>query len=186
MLRLLYPKTFPNAVLTPEAAYGTDNISSVVVIAGGSGYTAPTITAIDPVGTGSGATFSATLSGGVITGISVLTEGQNYAGGTYLQITDSTGSGAVGAPQITNIVTFRTSASVFSSGNVGDVIKIGNNNASLLPSTGIAASGGGKAVITSYISGTEVEADIVEPITNTLLNNPISIYQCQLIRVNGQ
>ena len=169
---LSYPRTYPNATLTPAAAVGTNNISSANVIIGGSGYTAPVVTAIDPTGQGTGATFSATLSSGVITAITVLTQGQNYrAGGVTLQITDTTGSGAVAQAIVTNNVDFFASSSVFSAGNVGNVIRIGNSTFSDV-NTGVALSGSGKAIITSYISGTHVVANIVEPITAVVPNNP--------------
>lgn len=164
--------TFPNAVLTPAAAEGTNNISAVNLIAGGSGYTAPVVSVNDPLGVGSGATFSVTVSGGVITAISVLTEGINYTKGSTLTIADSTGTGAVAQPIITDNVVFNTNLPVFSAGNVGDVIRVNNNNSSTTTAdTAITATGGGKAIITSYISPTSVIADIVEPITNILLDD---------------
>lgn len=161
---LSYVGSFPSATLSPGAAEGTANISSVNLIYGGTGYTAPAVTVIDPNGTGSGATFSVTLSSGVITAITPLTAGVNYTIGSTLLISDSTGSGAVAQPVITNIVDFTTSSGVFSSGNVGDVIRIGNNNASIV-TDGITPNGGGKAVITSYVSSTHVKANILENIT---------------------
>lgn len=169
---LAYPMTFPAATLTPAAAEGTSNISSVLLIAGGSNYTAPVVTAVDSEG-GNGATFSVTLSGGVITAISVLTEGEDYTPGiTEMVITDATGTGAVAQAVITNNVTFTASASVFSAGNVGDIIRIGNNDASVVTNTSVTNNGGGKAVITSYVSGTQVVANIIEPITATIPDNP--------------
>lgn len=174
---LSYPMSFPNATLTPAAANGTDNISSVNLIAGGSGYTAsPTVTAIDATGDGTGATFSATVSGGVITAINVLTQGAEYTAGlTTIEITDTTGSGAIAQPIITNIVSFTTSASVFTAGNVGDVIRLGNNNTAVLATNGVTNNGGGKAVITSYVSATSVRANIVEPITAVITDDPNSM-----------
>lgn len=169
---LSYGRTYPNATLIPAAAEGTNNISSVNLVQGGSNYTAPIINAVDPTGEGTGATFSVGLTSGVITSVTILTQGQNYAQGTTLNITDSTGSGGIVYPIITNIVQFNTSANVFSAGNVGDVIRIGNNNAPLTAISGITATGGGKAVITSYVSATRVLANIIDPITNVLLNNP--------------
>jgi len=162
---------FPDATLTPAAAYGTDNISDVIITQGGSGYTAPVIVATSPDGLGTGATFSVGLTLGVITSVTVLTEGTGYAGGTTLTVQDTTGSGAVLAPVLTNNVTFTASASVFSAGNVGDVIRIGNNNAQIDPD-GVTIAGGGKAVITSYVSATEVVANIIEPITAVIYDNP--------------
>lgn len=160
--------TYPNATLTPSAAEGTGNITSVNIINGGSGYTAPTIEAISDTGTG--ATFSVSLSGGVITSVTVLTDGEGYiAGAVDLRIEDTTGSGATLHAVVTNYVTFNTDASVFSADNEGDIIRIGNNNASV--STGITISGAGKAEIVEYVSATEVVANIIEPITAVIYDN---------------
>ncbi|MFA7278767.1 MAG: ubiquitin-activating E1 FCCH domain-containing protein [Sterolibacterium sp.] len=153
---LKWPQPTPDAILTPAAADGTSNITAVNLIAGGSGYTAPTVIAIDPTGIGSGATFSATVAGGVITAINVLTPGDGYVGGTDLIISDSTGEGAVAAPLITNYVEFSASSSVFSSDSVGQVIRVG----------------GGKAIVITYTSPTSVIADVVQPITETIPNDP--------------
>lgn len=169
---LSYPMTFPNATLMPAAVGGTQNISAVNLITGGSNYTDPVVVANDPTGQGNGATFSVTKSGGIITAISVLTQGQDYQEGTTLIITDTTGSGAIAQPIITNNITFTTSSSVFTSGNVGNVIRIGNNNASSVGSA-INANGGGKAIITAYTSGTQVTANVVEEITNIIPDNSV-------------
>lgn len=168
---LSYPRTYPNATLSPAAAEGTNNISAVNLIIGGSGYTAPVATIFDPTGQGSGATFSITVSSGIITNITVLTEGENYQLGSTMNITDSTGSEAKAQPIITNNVEFIASSGVFSSGDVGSVIRIGNNNADV---TGfnITTSGGGKAIITTYTSSTEIIANIIEPITNLIPDDP--------------
>ncbi len=169
---LTYPMTYPNATLTPAALDGTDNISSVNIVLGGSGYTAPTISVSDPVGAGTGATFSVTLTSGVITGVTVLTQGQNYAQGSTLVVSDSTGSGAIIYPIITNKITFTASSSVFTSGNIGDVIRIGNSNAAPSSTFSITANGGGKAIITAYTNGTTVTANVIEPITNIIPDDP--------------
>lgn len=164
--------TYPNATLTPAAADGTDNISSINLIYGGSGYTNPTVTALDPTGEGSG--FSATLAitNGVITSYIITDEGDGYNPGTELIVTDPTGSGAVLAPILTNNVTFTASTGVFTSAMVGDVIRIGNSNAA--PPTGfvLVPNGGGKAIITAYVSTTQVTANIIQPITNIIPNDP--------------
>jgi len=153
---LTLPMTYPAATLTPESADGTNNISSTIVINGGSGYTAPTASAIDSSGVGSGATFSVSLSGGVITAVTPIVQGTDYTAGiTSIIITDSTGSGAVVQPVITNYVTFSASSSVFTSGNIGDILRVD----------------GGKATIISQ-TGTACVANITEPLTNTLPNDP--------------
>lgn len=167
---LPYPMTYPNATLLPAAANGTNNISAVNIILGGINYTAPIVTVTDPTGQGSGATFSVTLSSGVITAITPISQGDNYQPGSTINIIDSTGTGAKAQPITTNNVTFAASSSVFSANNVGDVIRIGNNNA-VPAGTTISASGGGRAIITSYISGTEVVANIVSEITNIMPDN---------------
>lgn len=154
---LSLPMNSPNAQLMPAAPNGTSNISSTNIIFGGSGYTAPTAQAIDATGKGTGATFSVNVTGGVIASVVPLTQGQLYTPGlTKIIISDSTGSGAVVNPVITNNVNFLTSVSVFSSANVGDVIRVG----------------GGKAIVTSYVSGTEVVANITQPITAVITDNP--------------
>lgn len=153
---LQWPMTFPNATLTPAAPTGMNNITSTLIIQGGTGYTAPTVTAIDSTGAGTGATFSVTLSSGVITAITPTAGGQNYVvGATNLFIQDTTGSGAIAQPVITNNVTFNASAAVFSVGQVGQVLRVG----------------GGKATITSYVSGTQIVANVTQPITQTIPNS---------------
>jgi hypothetical protein len=167
------PLTFPDATLIPASAEGTSNISSVLLINGGSGYTAPTVMA---VGAGSGATFSVTLSSGEITAINVLTEGSGYVeGDTTLVITDTTGSGADAHPTITNYVTFTTDANVFTVDNEGDVIRLGNPDAPIEVGAGVTLTGGGKAVIVEYVSATEVVANIVEPITAVMYDNGVDM-----------
>lgn len=154
---LTLPVTTPNATLMPAASQGTNNISGVVLITGGSGYTMPTAQAVDSTGSGTGATFTVTQTGGVLNAPVPITEGQDYtAGATRIIISDSTGSGAVVQPLITNLVAFDASAAVFDAGMIGDVIRVG----------------GGKATITGYNSTTQVIADITQPITATIPNDP--------------
>ena len=168
---LAWPMAFPNATLTPGAVVGTGNISSVKVIAGGFGYTAPTVVAIDADGNGTGATFNVTLSSGAITAITPILQGAGFApGSASLVITDTTGGGAIAQPTVTNIVAFNASNPVFFAGDVGSVIRIGNNNFDNL-NPGIVVDGGGKAIITSFISATQVMANIVEPITAIIPNS---------------
>lgn len=168
---LSYPKTYPNATLIPSASDGTNNISAVNLIIGGSGYTSPVATVFDPTGEGSGATFSITVLGGVITAIAVLTQGLDYQPGSTIVISDTTGIGAKAQPIITNNITFTASSGVFTSGNIGDVIRIGNNNAPITNGA-ITASGGGKAIITAYTSTTVITANVIEPITNIMPDDP--------------
>jgi hypothetical protein len=151
---LSYPQNTPAATLTPSGVGDTGNITSVKLIGGGSGYVSPVATAIDPTSAGSGAEFSVTVSGGVITAINATSSGQNYSARTVIQITDAGGgAGAAAAPNITNIVLFTASANVFSNaageGAVGDVIRCG----------------GGIATVTQFVSATQVFANITTAIT---------------------
>lgn len=169
---LQYPMSLPSATLYPAAADGTNNISNVLLVSGGTGYIAPIIAVHDPIGGGTGATFSATVTGGVITAITVVTEGQNYAPGATIEIIDTTGSGAIAYPIVTNIVEFTTSSAVFADASIGDVIRIGNNNENPAVGFPLTTNGGGKAVITAITDSSTVQADIIEEITNVLPNNP--------------
>lgn len=153
---LSLPITFPDAILTPAAAEGTNNISSVNLISGGTGYTSPIATAVDSSGRGTGATFSVTVGGGIITAVTPLTQGTLYTQGlTQIIITDATGVGAVIQPVITNYVTFTASSSIFNSGMIGDVLRVD----------------GGKATIISQ-TGTACVANITQPLTLTFPDNP--------------
>ncbi len=169
---LSLPLTYPNAILTPAAADGTNNISAINLISGGTGYTSPTVSAVDPTATGSGFSATLTVVGGVITGYSISNQGQDYQPGTQLEISDTTGRNGALSPLITNNVTFTASSGIFTAGNVGDVIRIGHNNASPSSSFSTTPSGGGKAVITSYVSSTQVVANIIQAITNVVPNDP--------------
>lgn len=153
---LQWPMTSPNATLTPLLAQGTKNISGSNIINAGIGYTAPTVRALDPTGAGTGFIGTLTILGGVITALNVISPGINYAQGTQFIIVDTTGTGASIQPIITNNVLFTASAGVFSAGNIGNILRVG----------------GGKATITSYVSSTQVIADITQPITATLPNDP--------------
>lgn len=153
---LTYPMTYPNAVLTPAVLNGTNNITSTNLIFGGSGYTSPAASAVDTLGDGTGATFTVTVSGGVITAVTPVTGGAAYTvGATNIVITDATGSGAVVQPIITNNVTFTASTSVFSSGNVGSILRVD----------------GGIATIISQ-AGTSCVANITQPLTEYTPNDP--------------
>lgn len=79
----------------------TGPIAGITVEYGGSGYTAgPTVTITDPQGTG--ATATAVVAGGVITGFIVGNTGSGYVNPKVV-ITDATGSGARAAATISPI-----------------------------------------------------------------------------------
>ncbi len=156
---LSYPMTFPNATLTASSATGTSNITSTVVIQGGS-Y--PNLDAVavaqDSTGAGSGATFTVSYSGNAISAVTPVANGTKYTpGSTTITITSPTGgTGAIIEPIITDNVTFTASASAFTSGMVGNVIRMGN----------------GKATIVTYNSVTSVVGNLTAPITATVPNDP--------------
>jgi hypothetical protein len=75
-----------------RSPFGLGKVTAVTVQNGGSGYASPTVTAVDQ--SGSGATFSVSTSGGMITGVLVTAQGINYSANTTLQITDGGGAGA--------------------------------------------------------------------------------------------
>ena len=152
---LSLPQPAPNATLYASNAGGSSQIANPFVITGGSNYTSPTAIVIDPTGSGTGAQISLTVSGGVITGATVVTAGANYK--SYeVKISDSTGSGAAVGLQLIQPVTFTASSAVFSSGNVGSVIRMG----------------GGIATITGYTSSTVVTAQFTQPISEIIPNDP--------------
>lgn len=148
---LSYPHIEPAATLTISSATGDQNIGAYNLINGGSGYTAPIANVIDLENTGSGATLSLTVAGGVITAANVLTQGSDYTR-PQVVITDSTGTGGVIQPVVTNYVTVSASASVFTSANIGDVIY----------------SGGGKVGVVGYTSGTILTGNIIYPISQII------------------
>jgi len=74
-----------------EIATVTGNICSLKIVSGGYGYSNPTISII---GDGTGATATATITGGVISKISISNRGTNYNWANIV-ITDSAGTGAI-------------------------------------------------------------------------------------------
>jgi len=73
-------------------SYYFGGLSGIGITAGGSNYTAPTVSFSGGGGTGAAATL--TISGGVITGATVTTPGVGYTTPPSYLIADSTGSGA--------------------------------------------------------------------------------------------
>lgn len=153
---LSYPQTEPAATLTASSATGDANVSSYVIGAGGSGYTAPTGVVRDLSGTGSGATVTLSVSGGVIVTAAAVAQGTDYLGPVIVDITDATGTGASITGVITDYVTLSASAGVFVAGDVGDIIRMG----------------GGKLEVVVYNSSTSVTANVISPIVATMPNDP--------------
>ncbi len=155
---LFYPFRNPQATLTAPSANGTNNISDTIQISRGQNYTNPTAVAVDSTGSGTGAQFNLTVVGGVITAITPKIQGQNYTiGHTAIIITDSTGSGAVFQPLITNYVTFTTDVDVSSDINIGDIIRVD----------------GGKAEVIDFVGDDfHIQVNITQPLTQTVPNDP--------------
>jgi hypothetical protein len=81
--------------LTPnQEAYLFGAVTGTQVIAGGSGYTAPTVTFSSPTSGGTTATGVAVLNGGAISSITVTNAGSYYETAPTVTIADSTGTGA--------------------------------------------------------------------------------------------
>ena len=145
---LQYTPVYPAATLTPTEMTNIPVVGSVTVVAGGSGYSSsPTVSVSDA--TGSGATFQAVVSGGVITAINVLTAGSNYTN-PQITVTDTTGSGAIAVAKVAYPVPMNASAAVFSSGNIGSIVRIN----------------GGFGTITSVPSSTQAIVNVSNPLTN--------------------
>jgi hypothetical protein len=146
----------PNATLTASTASLLGGISGGNVIVGGGGYTAPAGAVIDPTGQGSGAVVHFTLSGGAIAGMTCSPEGQNYQPGSYVQVTDATGAGAIISLNYDNPVVLTTDQPVFAAGNIGSIIRMG----------------GGKAQIMGLNNAQSINAQLIAPIAATIPNDP--------------
>ncbi len=87
-----------NTITQQEKYPLTGFVGGVGVTAGGSKYTAPTVTLGAPPAPGIAASAVATVTAGVITGINVTNWGTLYTAAPSLTITDATGTGAAATP----------------------------------------------------------------------------------------
>jgi hypothetical protein len=151
----------PNATLLASSATGAGTISGFTNLVGGKNYSAATMASVvddEGQGPGTGCTIALTIVAGVIIGLTISTPGQNYIYPKliiYDPAGSQGGSGASADLTLDNSATFKTSAAAFTAESVGSVIR----------------SGGGRAVVTQFVSSTQVIADITNPITAI---NPIS------------
>lgn len=143
----------PEATLIASASNGLLEIGSIDVISGGSGYVSPIGLILDP--TGSGAEISITAVAGVITTISVDTPGEGYTS-PQVVIEDSAGMGAVAHAVISNQIQVSASTAVFSSGDVGKILR----------------AGGGIGEVTDFVSNQILNIELQLPITDIILNDP--------------
>lgn len=144
---LQYPLAFPASTLTPTETTNVPVISAVSIVTGGTGYTAPIVSVSDT--TGSGATFSAVVVGGVIVAINVLTQGANYTN-PHLTITDAVGTGALANAVVTMPVPMNANPGIFTSLDVGKVVRINN----------------GFGTVASVPSSTQIIVNITQPLTS--------------------
>lgn len=149
---LALPQPTPQATLSASRATLPGNLGTPIITLGGSGYTNPSGIISDPTGKNGSITF--TVSGGIITGATC--SGSGYTQPS-VKISDATGRGAIIQLTLDQSVTFDASAGVFQPSDVGSVIRAGN---------------GGVATISSYVSSTEVVAQLSAPITATMPNDP--------------
>jgi hypothetical protein len=90
--RLLIAIESQSVRIIPPSSGG---ITSISVTNGGSGYLTPPTVSINAGGTGSGATFTAVLTGTSVTSVTVNTAGSGYSYPALVNFTSSTGSGAI-------------------------------------------------------------------------------------------
>lgn len=150
----------PNATLTPDSAFGLGALTGVVNLVGGANYSAgTTATVVDQNGgPGTGAVPTLTIVAGVITAIQFLAgqQGTKYRN-PMLVFNDPTqaGSGASANPVLSNTVTLRASAGVFSAASIGQVVR----------------GGGGAVAITTVISNQVATGLVRTPFTQVVPNS---------------
>ena len=124
------------------ASNGT--VGSATVTAGGTGYTAPTVTINDPTGTG--ATGFATVANGSIISVTITNPGTGYTAPT-ITITDPTGAGAAATANLNDL----------QSANLTVTDSLITNNKALSATTGVGggignAGNGAVTILNSTIS----------------------------------
>lgn len=145
---LQYTLTYPSATLTPAATSADPSVSSVTIVDGGTGYTAPTVSVFDS--TGAGAQVSVSVTGGVITGASVTAMGTGYTM-PGAEIIDATGAHAVLALGVSRLVAMSASAPIFSGGDVGKIVRVN----------------GGIGTVFSVVSTSQILVDVTQDLTTT-------------------
>jgi Ubiquitin-activating enzyme E1 FCCH domain len=156
---LEYPLTYPDATVTASSATGLGSISGYTGLVGGAGYSSgTTFTVVDDngEGPGTGAAVTGTISGGVVTALTIGSAGANYINPQiYANDPEGSagGSGFLAKLTLNNTVTFTaTNGTPFSSGDVGSYLRMG----------------GGVAVITAKTSSTVDVGNMLTPITDLI------------------
>lgn len=147
------------APTSPDPVTGASLVGATLNLTVGA-LTGTTVSVVDDngEGPGTGADIVPVIAAGVITSLFVRSGGTGYTRPAIV-IRDSAGSaggsGASATATLNNQATFTASASVFSSGNIGDVIR----------------AAGGRATITAVPSGTEATVNITVPLTGLIPNS---------------
>ena len=158
----------PAATLYISSPDGIGSLSGVTSLVGGTGYssgTTATVVDANGIGPGSGAVPILTIVAGVITGVSFSPAGSGYTSPTISVVDPAhTGSGFSATITLNSAVTLTTSASVFSVGSVGQIVR----------------AFGGIATITGYTSGTSVTGQVTSPFTSGIQPNSGGLMQFAL------
>jgi len=149
------------------------SISNIGIITGGSGYTtAPTVSITG--GGGSGATATATISGGVVTGISITSAGSGYTSIPTVSFSGGSGSGASAEAYIQS---WWDAAWVFAKFRVGASNAVRNNVSSSGTTVTVLSTANlrvGMPVVKNSGTGTLAANTVISSITSSTqfeLNN---------------
>lgn len=168
---LSLPRSYPNATLTVSSADGTPTLTTPTLIYGGANY-GPTTYAqvVDP--TGSGAIVTLTLTGGVVTAVSLSGTTTGYTSPKVV-VVDPSGAGGGAAISIgtQNLATVSASTAVFAntagSGAAGDVILMS----------------GRTMQVTAFTSSTALAVNVIRDYGRVIANDP---YETPVPAANGE
>ena len=161
---LIAPLRSRNRHLRPtsisDSVYGAGIPTGVTGFVGGENYSAATTATIvdaNGQGPGTGATAALTIVSGVITAVTI-TGGTNYvAPALVINDPENLGSGASATITVDNSAQVYVDAAIFSSADVGSVIRAGY----------------GVAPITAYINSQTVTVNVISPFVKVRLDAPI-------------
>jgi hypothetical protein len=129
---LQYPLNEPNATLIPVAPDAVPVIYGVDIIAGGHSYSTSTVLTLTDI-TGFGGELTPIITGGVITGVTIIDAGSAWTNPT-ITVFDPTGAGSGAALQtiLASPVVMNSNAMVFGSTLPGDVVRVNGGNGPVL------------------------------------------------------
>lgn len=149
----------PDATLFISSPVGDGEISKIINLVGGTGYSAKTTaTVVDAngLGSGTGAVLDLAIANGVIERIDITSSGQGYTNPAIVFFDpNGAGSGASATPVLKNVANVKTSSAVFGEGSIGSVIR----------------AGGGMLTVESVTSPGEATVDITVPIVDVIPNS---------------